>query len=167
VDEAQFWRVIEAAKEKSKGEVEEQAEIVATQLAQYTPEEIVEFDKILDRLMARSYTNELWAACYILNGGCSDDGFDYFRGWLISQGEAIFNRALQDPQSLADVELPEDDNLEAESILYVAWTAYEERTGSEFPMGMRSAPVLTGEEWTEEELEEKYPRLVEKSSVWS
>src|SRR5207302_834066 len=129
MDEATFWSLIEAAKKESGGDVEEQAGVVARKLAQYTAEEIVEFDKILDKQMASSYTRELWAACYILNGGCSDDGFDYFRGWLISQGEVVFNYALQDPQSLADIDLPEDDNLEGESILYAAWTAYEERTG--------------------------------------
>jgi len=25
-------------------------------------------------------------AAYIINGGCSDDGFEYFRRWLVLQG---------------------------------------------------------------------------------
>jgi hypothetical protein len=53
-------------------------------------EEIVAAQQVLWDLMAESYTNPLWAAAYVINGGCSDDGFDYFRGWLIAQGREVF-----------------------------------------------------------------------------
>ncbi|MFE5591185.1 DUF4240 domain-containing protein [Streptomyces sp. NPDC056549] len=33
-------------------------------------------------------------AAYMVNGGCCDDGFDYFRGWLIAQGRNVFERAV-------------------------------------------------------------------------
>ena len=36
----------------------------------------------------------LWDAAYLINGGCSDDGFDYFRGWLVDQGRETFERCL-------------------------------------------------------------------------
>jgi hypothetical protein len=52
--------------------------------------------------MAESYRWDLWGAAYLINGGCSDDGFDYFRGWLLSQGRAIWQATLADPDSLAD-----------------------------------------------------------------
>ncbi len=38
----------------------------------------------------------------VVNGGCSDDGFEYFRGWLIGQGGAYFEAALKDPERAAD-----------------------------------------------------------------
>ncbi|MFC9245678.1 DUF4240 domain-containing protein [Streptomyces sp. NPDC057136] len=53
--------------------------------------------------MADSCTNPLWAAAYVINGGCSDDGFDYFRGWLIAQGREVFERTAADPDALAEV----------------------------------------------------------------
>ena len=28
--------------------------------------------------------------------GCSDDTFDYFRGWLIAQGKETFEKVLDD-----------------------------------------------------------------------
>jgi hypothetical protein len=34
-----------------------------------------------------------WGAAYLANGGCSDDGFDYFRGWLIGQGRKCTRRS--------------------------------------------------------------------------
>ena len=40
---------------------------------------------------------------FIVNGGASDDGFDYFRGWLIAQGREVFEGTLAKPDSLADV----------------------------------------------------------------
>jgi hypothetical protein len=42
-----------------------------------------------------------WGAAYLANGGCSDDGFDYFRGWLIGQGRKVYETVLADPDSLA------------------------------------------------------------------
>ncbi|MFF5497583.1 DUF4240 domain-containing protein [Streptomyces aquilus] len=38
-----------------------------------------------------------------MNGGCSDDGFDYFRGWPIAQGREDFERATADPDALAEL----------------------------------------------------------------
>ena len=42
--------------------------------------------------MDDSYRWDLWGAAYLANGGCSDDGFDYFRGWLIGQGRKVSAR---------------------------------------------------------------------------
>ena len=50
--------------------------------------------------MDRAYRQELWGAAYLINGGCSDDGFVYFLGWLIAQGRDVYQAALPDPDSL-------------------------------------------------------------------
>jgi hypothetical protein len=52
--------------------------------------------------MSCSYLGSLWAAAYRINGDCSDDGFDYFRDWLITQGRDMFEAAVADPDALAD-----------------------------------------------------------------
>ncbi|WP_411152717.1 DUF4240 domain-containing protein [Streptomyces sp. A30] len=54
----------------------------------------------LSRLLADSCQNQLWATPYMINGGCSDDGFDYFRGRLIVQGRDPFEQALANPGAL-------------------------------------------------------------------
>jgi hypothetical protein len=116
--------------------------------------------------MARSYRWDLWAAAYIINGSCSDDGFDYFRGWLIAQGRGSFYAALADPETLVDV-LPADglagDGVECEDMLSIGSVAYERRTGIELPFrpGTR-ADEPAGEPWDEEEIEMLLPRL----SAW-
>jgi hypothetical protein len=160
MERAEFWKLIAEAKEASRGDLETQLDIIETRLGEYSPEEIVSFQSVLHQLMDESYTRDLWAAAYILNGGCSDDCFDYFRGWLIAQGEHVYNEALRDPETLAPLAAITDlDDYAFESILYAAWTAYEEKTGQEIPLTRRKGRQLTGEEWDEDNVEDKYPKL--------
>lgn len=62
-------------------------------------------------------------------GGCSDDGFDYFRYWLISRGEAVYKAAVSNPDSLAAIADPENDDYEREDIAYIARDIFTEKTG--------------------------------------
>jgi Protein of unknown function (DUF4240) len=87
MDIQQFWRLIDTA----RGEVADSAhtEAVAARatilLSALPPEEIIAAQRVLSSLLAESYQTLLWAAAYLINGGCSDDGFEDFRGWLIAQ----------------------------------------------------------------------------------
>ena len=92
-----------------------------------------------------------------MNGGCSDDSFDYFRGWLIAQGKQVYEQALRDPETLALVATPDD--WEFEDMLGVAMAAYEGRTGHPYPGVERPAWQLKGEDWDEDTVEKKYPKL--------
>ena len=118
------------------------AEVVAERavemLAALPPEQIAAAAQTLWDLMADSYRGDLWAAAYLINGGCSDDGFEYFRGWLITQGREVFERAVADPDSLAGVPAvqataTETGNLECEEALGIARDAYLKATGWELP----------------------------------
>ncbi|MFE7165998.1 DUF4240 domain-containing protein [Streptomyces sp. NPDC057616] len=142
MDGQQFWQLIEAA----RGQVTdaEDAEAVARRacalLAERPVEEIVAAQQALWDVMARSYTNPLWAAAYVVNGGCSDDGFDYFRGWLIAQGREVFERVTADPDALAElpvVRAAADEwlELECEEVLGIAWSAHLTATGEQLPAG--------------------------------
>jgi hypothetical protein len=87
MDEAQFWKLIEEARQEADGECDTQAEILIQKLLAYKPEELIAFDDIMFDLRIKAYRGDLWGAAYLINGGCSDDGFEYFRCWLIGQGE--------------------------------------------------------------------------------
>lgn len=83
-------------------------------------------------------SSPLWAAAYLINGGCSDDGFDYFRGWLIAQGRTVFEQVTADVDCLADLPAvqaaeAEGIDLDGEQTLSIAWDAYEIATGTELP----------------------------------
>lgn len=140
MDREQFWALIETARREIRDLSD--AEAVASRavdiLSGYARHEIAAAQQPLWDLMADSYTTALWAAAYEINGGCSDDLFDYFRGWLILQGRAAFERVVSEPDSLAD--LPEIQaaaaagvDVECEAALSIAWTAYERATGGQLP----------------------------------
>jgi hypothetical protein len=105
----------------------------------------------------------VWGAAHIVNGGCSDDGFDYFLGWLVGQGRGTFEQALADPDSLADVVSPEGEGtFQSEELLEAAWAAYERATGDDLPDGPFIARPGLGPGWdfdNAEEMRTRYPRL--------
>jgi uncharacterized protein DUF4240 len=160
MDTTTFWKLIEDAKQRCGGNPGHQVTELMDALTAMEASDIIAFNAHFDRFMAVSYTRELWAAAYIINGGCSDDCFDYFRGWLIAQGEAIFHNALRDPETL--VEIVEPEEAELEELLYVAQEAYERRTGQEMPQGERVIWRLNGELWDEETKYAMYPKLATK-----
>ncbi|MFF3650222.1 DUF4240 domain-containing protein [Streptomyces sp. NPDC002181] len=136
MDKQTFWKLIEAA--RTDAEPDQVAARASELLARRPEAEIAAAQQVLWDLLAESYRSPLWAAAYVINGGCSDDGFDYFRGWLLTQGEEAFARALADPDSLADhpaVREAAAEGLELwdEEALSIAWTAYESATGRELP----------------------------------
>jgi len=130
MSEDKFWEVIELSK---ADDPQDQLDNLTDTLAAMTIDEVFGFDYRLDKFLEISYSSELWAAAYIVCGGCSDDGFDYFRAWLISKGRAVYEAALENPDSLADVfeKADETDFPENEEILYAALDAYEEITGKD------------------------------------
>ena len=67
----------------------------------------------MDQQMDRAYHRDLWQAAVLINGGASDDGFYYFRLWLVGMGKAVFAAALENPDSLANVVDPECMEYEA------------------------------------------------------
>jgi hypothetical protein len=66
-----------------------------------------------------------------MNKGCSDDGFEYFRCWLISNGQTMFEAAVADPDAIALHLEEEQDYYELEEFWYVANNAFYNRTGKE------------------------------------
>ncbi|MES5820772.1 DUF4240 domain-containing protein [Streptomyces sp. RG80] len=136
----QFWQLIESARAQASNpnDGEEVAHGATSLLASYPTEEIVAAQQVVWDLMADSYTNPLWAAAYMINGGCSDDGFDYFRGWLITQGREVFERTILDPDALAELPVVRASavdgiDLEGEDTLSIAWDAHVKATGGQLP----------------------------------
>lgn len=159
MDTQSFWRLIEEAKQQSGGDTETQVSLLKASLVELPAAEIIAFDRIYDEMRFRAYDWGLWGAAYVINGGCSDDGFEYFRGWLIAQGEETFENAVNEPDSLAGVLTGDEENLECEDILYVARSAYEDKTGTEMPLSDLPNLELRGVRWADDDLPARYPRL--------
>jgi hypothetical protein len=136
----QFWKLIEDARRQVPDATNGEAVAArATVLLSACPrEEIVAAGQVLWELRAGSYRSPLWAAAYMINGGCSDDGFEYFRGWLIVQGREMYERIVADPDALADLPVIRDRAparwpVECEDTLYIASRAYRAAAGEELP----------------------------------
>lgn len=167
----QFWNLIEKSKRGSEGEPDLQAENLTALLAKLDEDEIVDFERVFGHYHTLSYTSELWAAAYIVNDGCSDDGFDYFRAWLIGKGEKIFKTVLENPEMLRKyVSIDQaEDGLENESLMYASAEAYEEKTGKsqeEFfeKIGQEKSLPEIEISWTEENVHSLFPKLSKKFS---
>jgi len=137
VDRDEFWRVIALARRRSVGRPNRVAAGVMGRLERRPLDEILSFGRQYYTVTAEANTWLLWAAAYLINGGCSNDGFDYFRGWLVTRGRDAWTRAVADPDSLADVVrsgwlarmVRAVRPLECENMLGVASDAYERATG--------------------------------------
>ena len=143
---------------------QEQVALLEDRLSILPADEIIDFEHHLGRMVDLAYRWDLWGAAYIINGGCSDDGFEYFRGWLVARGKAIFDAALRDPDTLADV--ADDENAECETFLSVALPAYKRASGKKFPDEARWVATGAcrgdpqGNRWTDEDLPKMLPRLM-------
>src|SRR5689334_12739596 len=103
MNEAEFWRIIETAYFSSAGDGEKQAELLLEYLLQLSEGDILDFDEMFRHYHRAAYRCNLWDAAYIIEAGCGDDGFSDFREGLIGRGQAIYEAALADPESLVDV----------------------------------------------------------------
>jgi predicted DNA-binding WGR domain protein len=166
-----FWRLIDLSRKGSEGDPYMQLDNLRQRLLKLPEEELRSFDRVFWELMNESYRADLWGAAYVIKGGCSDDSFDYFRGWLIMQGEQPFTEALKDPDSLAPRARRAQElgsEFEFEEILSIAGALYEEKTGrSDFYENQPARePNLIGDldAWadvdsTAENARRLYPRL--------
>ncbi|KAB7709064.1 DUF4240 domain-containing protein [Bacillus aerolatus] len=153
--EAQFWELLETCKEKGE-DIDEQIEWLVTHLSRKPVKDIVMFDFIFNQYYYKSYTSNLWAAAYIVMGGCSDDCFDYFRAWVLYLGKECYEAAIENPETLLPYFklLEEQEEIpQLEELLYVASIAYEEKTGFDDEKYFKLYDQLAKDDYIEPELE--------------
>lgn len=164
----EFWNLIDTARVATDNDPDAQSEQLEVALRELPDEELISFHEHFYTLYNPTYRADLWGAAYVINGGCSDDGFDYFRAWLIGRGKDAYEAALENPDSLAKV--AEDDCAEQEDLLSIAvgvWLKRHNKTwGDETPFPHLPQKDLVGdlEDWDEDEekLEKLYPNLYKK-----
>jgi hypothetical protein len=125
MDEKRFWDVIAVGCPHDAVPDEDWYSSLSGVLEQLDPDDIVRFDHWFSDKTKEAYFRELWSAAVTTNGGASDDGFYYFRCWLVGMGKAVFEAALANPDSLADVVDPGTGYYEAEiyGVARAAWEA--------------------------------------------
>ena len=161
--EEKFWTIIGESDRGRK---------LKESLTSLSEEELFGFRYWWEYFCKLSYKQELWAVAYVVLGGCSDDGFDYFRFWLIAQGREVFYNALENADTLCDVfselEDPEgEDYPEQEDLDYAVQTVLGERTGDgaaeDYSLpGYADGIEIEWEEDNEESIRKVCPRTFDK-----
>ncbi|HTJ69680.1 MAG TPA: DUF4240 domain-containing protein [Actinospica sp.] len=142
MDVESFWTLIEDSRAHAPGHAA-RGTYLRERLIDLPPAEIVDFQALVTTMLVRADRWDLWAsAARILGGFCSDDGFEYFRLWLIGCGRTVYTQAVAWPDSLADA--PEvrslvgrpssawdDEYPNWESLAYIAEEAYAELFGED------------------------------------
>lgn len=166
LDIESFWALIDHSAAFESNPDAQVADLRAS-LNRLTPDQIVDFERLFDETMRDSYSWDLWGAAYLSNRGASDDGFEYFRCWLISKGRRVFEAVSANPDSLADMlAAGSEGDLEFEEYAYVARDVWAAKTGQDW----NDMPVIAnmiydsepkGQPFSEgqEALAKRYPKL--------
>lgn len=136
-----FWEIIECGRKEGESE-KELALRLENALSTLDADSILQWGNIYELYHSMANKGKLWGAANIMDDGfCSDDGFHYFRAWLIGQGRDIYMAALNDPDSLS--KLPVQKDVRFERVNYAAYYAYEKMTGKDYydEIKKRDVPV--------------------------
>ncbi|MFE9232625.1 DUF4240 domain-containing protein [Cellulosimicrobium funkei] len=110
MDRETFWGIVETARERAgagaydRGAEDDPLPGTLTDLLveRLTADEMLAFVDVAGDVANDAYAWPVWGAAYLVEGGCSDDGFRDFRDGLVLAGRAVFERTLADPDTLAD-----------------------------------------------------------------
>lgn len=130
LDESIFWDIVDKSLKNSNDEYH-QISFLVKEIEKLSLKEIVGFRLRTDKLLYDTYNAKMWCAGYLMNGGCSDDVFDYFRNWVISRGKEVFYNAKQNPDSLISEYIEGKEYYDFEDFWYVALTAFNNKTGED------------------------------------
>lgn len=130
LDEDIYWRIVSESLDNTDNQ-DDQEQFLIKRLQKLTPGEIIGFRLRTDKLLYDTYNSQMWCAGYIMNGGCSDDGFEYFRNWVISRGKEVYYNAKSNPDSLVGQADEELDGYDFEGFWYVALEAFKNNTGKD------------------------------------
>jgi hypothetical protein len=160
-----FWDLVNWSLRPTK---DEQQVALRDELKKLPPNDILDFALRYDEREGAAYKGDIWAAAYLIQGGCSDDGFIDFLNWLVGLGSKVYDAALANPDTLADVVDGEDvDDEGVDGAPWAAWLDVTGRTERDYAEELqRRRPPWKGsdegEHWwnsDEEELRRRFPRL--------
>jgi hypothetical protein len=164
--DTRWWDLIERSRKEVSDRDEQADRLVALMTAELSADDIVVFDKFLQERVRDAFRSDLWGIAYIMNGGCSDDGFDYFLGWLICKGKKHYEAALANPEAAAKGVSPEDEPFENEVVYWGPSRAWAAKTGKPSDEYYKLAPsvqrTLKGELFDEDTIYDDYPKLKKK-----
>lgn len=101
MNKSEFWTLVDQAREAS-GTRESPTTALIQKLASLSAEQILAFAYELEQETGSLYRWDVWAAAYLIGGGCSDDSFSDFRAGVVSLGRNWCERVRNNPDALAE-----------------------------------------------------------------
>jgi hypothetical protein len=157
-----FWNIVENVHRTAGGDMDKKCELLDAELRRLPLDEIRSFHAHFHQCHDRAYSWDLWAAAFIIGGGCGDDGFSDFRSTLISMGRDTFEQALANPEFLADIDY-DAEIAQFEGYQYVPTTVESDVGGGQLFPRFRPHPAEpSGVPWDDDKVAERYPKLAAK-----
>lgn len=130
MDKNLFWQIIDTVNNQvSADDYEGILRVTQEELCKYSWEDVFRWYDIQGEYVGLACKDSILAAFCILGKYITDSSFLDFRTWLVSRGRDVYMAALNHPDSLADLELPTNNqgmvNVTFEQYGYVAMDAYE------------------------------------------
>lgn len=101
MDENYFWSTVDETVKYSNDQ-NQQLSFLMRKLKEMPFDDIIGFMMRMHQIQQDLCATDIWCAGFLMNRGyCSDDGFEYFRSWIISNGKDTCNKAINIPDSLA------------------------------------------------------------------
>lgn len=132
-----FWAIIESARTSAAASGSPFDETLVDHLSRCPSQEILEYAERFDEVHDALYRWDVWAAAYLIGGGCSDDSFMDFRAGVIAAGRDWYERTDQDPDNLAEhpdvveaAKARSDEALFYEDVNYAAGDAFKRLAGN-------------------------------------
>ncbi|MCM2393873.1 DUF4240 domain-containing protein [Streptomyces albipurpureus] len=132
-----FWQFIELARAEATPD-RPFASVLVDTLAASSQETVLAYELTFTAMHGALYRWDVWAAAYLIGGGCSDDSFMDFRAGVIAQGRFWYERVLAAPDGFAEHPVAQDGEPELleevvfdEETNYAAFRAFSLLGGSE------------------------------------
>lgn len=155
--EDDFWALIERVKRKGRGELGASITAFTAELRALDNPSLFKAAELFAKAMRGAYRWDIWGAAYVIHGGCSDDAFWDFRAGLVALGRKAYERALEDPESLASIKDIEERTL-FEGFQYCPGKVIDERELARKEAKHQTAKPA-GRAWEEDDLPKLFPRL--------
>lgn len=159
----EFWSIIASARATTEPG-RSPASAVVRHLAEASPEAILDYEEQFQEASSLLSRWDVWAAGYLIGGGCSDDRFMDFRAGIVSLGRDWYERVARNPDALARYEPvrraagARDDVIFDEEFVNAAGSAYRQLTGDdeEFFLALERRLAASGPQESARDMGEEF-----------
>lgn len=168
MNDNEFWQFVAGCGASPSADADAFVTAWKAAIRNLSPDELIALNAALARTLRRAYTWDVRGVAYIMNGGCSDDDFLYFRQWLVSRGRAFFDTIVETTDELASL-MPSNVHspFEISELDLVLGDVWEEKTGIDqfdtekgFPDERVDLDELHGSKWKEDtaSMAQRFPK---------